>query len=64
MGLDAGAVGREARRRRAVGERVAVFVGEDPGAAETMAGEMLGGLDELVVVPPPDAAGGEEPDPG
>lgn len=51
MGDDAGAVGREVARRRGAGERVAGFVGSDPEAAAALAEEMLGGLDELVVLP-------------
>ena len=51
MGADAAAVGREAARRRDGGDRVAVFVGTEEGAAAAMAEEMLGGLDELVVLP-------------
>jgi len=57
LGADAAAVGREAARRRATGDRVAVFVGTEEDVARTMAEEMLGGLDELVVL----AAGRPEP---
>lgn len=50
MGADATAVGREASLRRAAGERAAAFVGTEEDLARAMAEEMLGGLDELVVV--------------
>ena len=50
MGPDGAAVGREVSRRRAAGERVAGFVGADEPVARSMAEEMLGGLDELVVL--------------
>ena len=51
MGPDAAAVGREAALRRAAGARVAAFVGTGEDLARAMAEELLGGLDELVVVP-------------
>lgn len=51
MGTHAGAVGREVAHRRLAGERAAGFVGSDELLATTMAEEMLGGLDELVVLP-------------
>ena len=51
MGTDAEAVGLETARRRRAGERVAGFVGADDALAVAMAEEMLGGLDELVVLP-------------
>lgn len=59
LGADGDAVGREAARRRRLGERVAGFVGDDEAQARTMAEEMLGGLDELVVLPgtPGDSGG-------
>ena len=50
MGTDADAVGQEVSRRRAAGERVAGFVGEEEAAARAMGDELLGGLDELVVL--------------
>lgn len=50
LGADGDAVGREAARRRRLGERVAGFVGDDEAQARTMAEEMLGGLDDLVVL--------------
>jgi hypothetical protein len=50
MGTDGDAVGREVSRRRAAGERVAGFVGEEEATALAMADELLGGLDELVVL--------------
>ncbi|MGH9177792.1 MAG: hypothetical protein ACRD0N_04465 [Acidimicrobiales bacterium] len=51
LGTDGDAVGREVARRRAAGERAAGFVGEEEATARAMAEEMLGGLDELVVLP-------------
>lgn len=51
MGPDAAAVGREAALRRTAGARVAAFVGTEEELARAMADEMLGGLDELVVLP-------------
>lgn len=57
LGDDAATAGREAARWRATGDRVAVFVGTEEDVARTMAEEMLGGLDELVVL----TAGRPEP---
>jgi hypothetical protein len=51
MGVDGAAVGTEAARRRAAGERVAGYVGKDEETARAMGEEMLGGLDELVALP-------------
>lgn len=62
MGTDAAAVGCEAARRRAVGERVATFIGTEDDVARVMAGEMLGCLDEPVVID--GSMRYEEPDPG
>ncbi|MGI8684121.1 MAG: hypothetical protein ACR2MO_03300 [Acidimicrobiales bacterium] len=54
IGTDGEAVGREVRRRRAAGERIAGFVGDDEALATAMAEEMLGGCDEMAA-PPGDA---------
>ena len=51
MGADGAGVGAAAARRRRGGDRVAAFVGDDETGARALAEEMLGGLDELVVVP-------------
>lgn len=59
LGVDGDAVGRETARRRRLGERVAGFVGDDEAQARLMAEEMLGGLDELVVLPGPPGDSGE-----
>jgi hypothetical protein len=50
VGTDGEAVGREVRRRRALGQRAAGFVGDDTAQAAVMADEMLGGADEVVVL--------------
>lgn len=65
MGADGASVAAAAARRRREGDRVAAFVGEDESAARALAEEMLGGLDELVVVAGgPAALPGEEPGSG
>jgi len=51
VGTDGEAVAREVRRRRAAGERVAGFVGDDEALARAMAEEMLGGCDEIAAPP-------------
>ena len=62
MGVDAASVGAASARRRRGGDRVAAFVGDDEEAARALAEEMLGGLDELVVVgQETPAPPGEEP---
>lgn len=48
MGADAAAVGREVARRRALGQRVAGYVGDDPALARAMGEEVLGTVDEVV----------------
>lgn len=53
IGTDGELVAREVRRRRAAGQRVAGFVGDDEALATAMADEMLGGVDE-VARPPTD----------
>lgn len=50
IGSDARAVGRAVRSRRAPAVAVAGFVGDDENSARHMAEEMLGGVDEVVVV--------------
>ena len=62
LGEDAGAVGREVRRRREVGERAAWFVGSDKALARAMGDEMLGGVDDLVVLGPAGAGASEGSD--
>ncbi len=62
MGVDGALVGAAAARRRRGGDTVAAFVGDDETAARALAEEMLGGLDELVVVrQEPAELAGEEP---
>lgn len=50
MGLDGVAVARAVARRRAAGERVAGYIGEDEAEAAAMGLEMLGAVDEVVRV--------------
>lgn len=60
MGTDADTVGSEVARLCALGARAAGFIGTDDALARVMAEEMLGGLDELLLLAP--RAGGEPPD--
>ena len=53
IGTDAGTVGKEVRRRREHGDRIAGFVGHDQETARAMGDEMLGGCDEVVVLGAP-----------
>lgn len=50
VGTDGAKVAAEVAARRAAGQRVAGFVGEDEAEARAMATEMLGGVDEVVQV--------------
>ena len=48
IGTDGARVADEVVARRAAGQRVAGFVGDDESEARAMATEMLGGVDEVV----------------
>lgn len=50
VGADGARVASVVAERRAAGQRVAGFVGEDEAEARAMAEEMLGGADEVVRV--------------
>lgn len=50
IGTDGAKVADEVAARRAAGQRVAGFVGEDEAQARAMAIETLGGVDEVVRV--------------